>query len=177
MLPLLSSLYEFIPLFVRCVCVYDLKSKRMPFRVVCVCVCACYKIMPHPFLTILSRSFSSHFFFVFYLCTYNVLCSWCVCARIQTNCTSIWYTEEPSDAANGNHLGFEIYKNSGFDNDDNVNNAFYRAGNMKTSDYADEKHFDNRIHRWVHFQWILTVSVYMYCYIIAIVQVEYMYIS
>lgn len=54
------------------------------------------------------------------------------------------YTEEPLEA-NGNHLGFEIHKKSGYDSSNN--NGFYRAGNMETSDYVDEKHFDNRKHR------------------------------
>lgn len=79
--------------------------------------------------------------------SYHTTPGWDLCSIFTIKC--VCTNEGPSDAANGNHMGFEIYKNSGHDNDYNVNNGFYQADNMKTSDYTDEKHFDKRIHRWV----------------------------
>lgn len=71
-------------------------------------------------------------------------------------------TEEPL-AANGNHLGFEIHQNSGYNrNNNNRNNGFYAAAaaadaessyssnsnsNIETSDYFDDKHYETRKHR------------------------------
>lgn len=72
-------------------------------------------------------------------------------------------TEEPL-AANGNHLGFEIHQNSGYNrnNNNNRNNGYYAAdvesgysysnsndgnSNVETSDYFDDKYFETRKHR------------------------------
>lgn len=68
--------------------------------------------------------------------------------------------EEPL-AANGNHLGFEIHQNSGYNrNNNNRNNGFYAAeaaadaesgyssnSNIETSDYFDDKYDETRKHR------------------------------
>lgn len=73
----------------------------------------------------------------------------------------LYRTEEPL-AANGNHLGFEIHQNSGYNrNNNNRNNGFYGAAaaatdvestyssnsNIETSDYFDDKYYEMRKHR------------------------------
>lgn len=78
-----------------------------------------------------------------------------VAANFMTNIRFI--AEEPL-AANGNHLGFEIHQNSGYNrNNNNRNNGFYAAdvessysnsnSNIETSDYFDDKYFETRKHR------------------------------